>query len=120
MSNGETDAMDIAFLERLAQGAPLLVLMAIAVTLAIWRHMVTREMRWDEERRRREERWDEERKREQEVRERMLREVVLAVAANTETQRAHTAAITQQSSVIARLSEAIEGRPSSAGRKAGH
>jgi hypothetical protein len=102
----------------------LVVVVLIAVA-AMWRYMVSkdvrheterslreakwleerlaREAKWDEERRAREARWDEARKAETEARERMVREVVGAVKENTETQRKH-------SEVIEALKEAIDER----------
>ena len=105
---------DLALWDRLATGAPLLVIVAILVTLGLWRHMLAREARWDEERKRESERrseersreherWDEERRREQEVREKLVREVVTAVAANTQASR-------EQREMIRELKDAIEER----------
>lgn len=102
--------MDPAFWERIAQSAPLVVLLTVLALGIVWRRMIDRErqvdVRFDEVAKQ----MREDREKDREFRERLIREVLATVTANTEATRVNTEASREHSKVIKQLSDAIEER----------
>lgn len=112
---------DPAFWERIAQSAPLVVLLTVLALGIVWRRMVERDKAVDSRfaeiyKEMKEDRGEiyrqmkEDREKDREFRERLIREVLSTVTANTEATRVNTEASREHSRAVKQLSDAIEER----------
>lgn len=113
--------MEHAFWERIASSAPLVVMLTVMALGIVWRRMTERDKQVDsqfaniykEMKEDREEifrKMQEDREKDREFRERLIREVLSTVTANTEATRVNTEASRAHSAAVKQLSDAIEER----------
>jgi len=113
--------MEPAFWERIASSAPLVVLLTVMALGIVWKRMtdrdkkvedqfaeIYREMKVDREAIYHQ--MKEDREKDREFRERLIREVLATVTANTEATRVNTEASREHSRAVKQLSDAIEER----------
>jgi len=109
--------MEHAFWERVAQSAPLVVLLTIFALGVVWRRMVDRDRQVDARFSEIYKEMKADRAEDRAFREQLIREVLVAVAANTEATRVNTEASREHSRAVKQLSDAIEERrPHASGR----